>query len=249
MTVQSWSTTAGNNVLANTGINFDEGQSPSSVNDSVRQLMADVKTRFDADYTTTATAAGTTTLTSASTSIQVFTGTTTQTLVLPVASTLTTGRSWLVINNSTGAVTINSSGSNLVHTLQASGRAIVFCILASGTTAASWTVATLARTDASQTYTAALAQTIASGDATFTQTASTAANGSYHLFYANGAAIVIGQEGTTPAYGGSAGDFFVYVDGSIRFKISSAGVVTIAGLAGSGSRTVVASATGVLSAP
>jgi len=44
--VKGWSTTAANNVLANTGFTMDEGMSPSSVNDSVRQLMADVRTEW-----------------------------------------------------------------------------------------------------------------------------------------------------------------------------------------------------------
>ena len=44
--VKGWSTAAGSNVLANTGINFDEGQAPSTLNDSARQLMADVRTEW-----------------------------------------------------------------------------------------------------------------------------------------------------------------------------------------------------------
>ena len=89
-------------------------------------------------YTTTATAAGTTTLTAASTYTQIFTGTTTQTIVLPVASTMTLGEAFLIHNNSTGALTVNSSGGNLVVTIPAGNTYMVTCILTSGTTAASW---------------------------------------------------------------------------------------------------------------
>jgi hypothetical protein len=89
-------------------------------------------------YTTTATAAGTTTLTVASTHQQFFTGTTTQTIVLPVTSTLVLGLSYLVENNSTGNLTVNSSGSNLVGTILPGTTALCTCILTSGTTAASW---------------------------------------------------------------------------------------------------------------
>lgn len=89
-------------------------------------------------YTTTATAAGTTTLTSSSNYLQFFTGTTTQTLVLPVASTMTVGQGFELHNNSTGTVTIQSSGLNTVATLEGGKTALVTCILASGTTAASW---------------------------------------------------------------------------------------------------------------
>lgn len=91
-------------------------------------------------YTTTATAAGTTTLTVASTYLQFFTGATTQTLVLPVASTLTLGHQYYIKNNSIGAVTVQSSGSNTVKVIAGGTRAIVTCILTSGTTSTSWSV-------------------------------------------------------------------------------------------------------------
>jgi len=91
-------------------------------------------------YTTTATAGGTTTLTVNSTYQQFFTGTLAQTIVLPVTSTLVLGHSFLIVNNSTGSLTVNSSGGNLVKTVIAGTSVIVTCILASGTTAASWSV-------------------------------------------------------------------------------------------------------------
>lgn len=89
-------------------------------------------------YTSTATAAGTTTLDNTSSYYQQFTGVTTQTVVLPVASTLTTGWTFHIVNNSTGLVTVNSSGANQVIIVPANTTAMVTCILASGTTAASW---------------------------------------------------------------------------------------------------------------
>ncbi len=89
-------------------------------------------------YTTTATAAGTTTLTVGSTQLQYFTGSTTQTVTLPVTSTLVLGQQFEIVNNSTGAVTVNSSGSNAVVIMAGSTRAMLTCILTSGTTAASW---------------------------------------------------------------------------------------------------------------
>lgn len=89
-------------------------------------------------WTTTATAAGTTTLTNASTTQQNFTGSTTQTLVLPVTSTLALGWAFEIINNSTGTITVNSSGGNLVGTVIAETTASIVCSLTSGTTAASW---------------------------------------------------------------------------------------------------------------
>lgn len=88
--------------------------------------------------TSTATAAGTTTLTSSSTSIQIFTGTTTQTVVLPDVTTLSLTWAFKIINNSTGSITVNSSGSNLVQTVTAGTEYTITCILITGTSAASW---------------------------------------------------------------------------------------------------------------
>lgn len=89
-------------------------------------------------YTTTATAAGTTTLTNTSTYYQYFTGVTTQTVVLPVTSTLSLGWSFHIANNSTGNLTLQSSGLNTIATILPNTTAHITCILTSGTTAASW---------------------------------------------------------------------------------------------------------------
>jgi hypothetical protein len=93
---------------------------------------------FIAGYTTTATAAGNTTLTVGSTSSQFFTGVTIQTVTMPVASTLVTGHHFYVVNNSSGAVTINSSGGNAIQVMAAGTTCNLTCILNSGTSAASW---------------------------------------------------------------------------------------------------------------
>ena len=93
---------------------------------------------FIPNFTTTATAAGTTVLTVASTQIQEFTGSTTQTVTLPVTSTLVLGQSFIIINRSSGAVTVNSSGGNAVQVVAANSSVEVTCVLVTGTTAASW---------------------------------------------------------------------------------------------------------------
>lgn len=90
--------------------------------------------------TFTTTAAGTTTLTVSSNNQQVFTGTTTQTVVLPVVSTLTLGMRYKIMNQSTGAITVNSSGGNLVVTVAAGTNSTITCVSLTGTTAASWYV-------------------------------------------------------------------------------------------------------------
>ena len=89
-------------------------------------------------WTTTATAGGTTTLTNASSYQQNFTGSSSQTVVLPVTSTLALGWAFEIINNSSGSLTVNSSGGNLVGTITAGTTASIVCSLTSGTTAASW---------------------------------------------------------------------------------------------------------------
>jgi hypothetical protein len=89
-------------------------------------------------YSTTATAAGTTTLTATSNFQQYFTGTSTQTVVLPVVSTLVLGASYYINNNSTGIVTVQSSGANTILALPGNTTAIFTVISTTGTTAASW---------------------------------------------------------------------------------------------------------------
>lgn len=93
---------------------------------------------IDYGYTTTATAGATTTLTVASTYQQHFTGTLNQTVVLPVTSTLTTGHSYEIYNNSTGTITVNSSGGNLVISIPTNVSAALTCIGTTLTTAADW---------------------------------------------------------------------------------------------------------------
>jgi hypothetical protein len=89
-------------------------------------------------YTSTATAAGTTTLTNTSSYYQQFTGVTTQTVQLPVTSTLQTGWTFHIVNNSTGNVSVVSSGSNAVITVLPGTTAMCTCIGTSLTTAVDW---------------------------------------------------------------------------------------------------------------
>jgi hypothetical protein len=89
-------------------------------------------------YETTATAAGTTTLTSTNKNQQYFTGSTTQTVVLPVTSTLALGLGYLIVNNSTGDLTVQSSGANIITLVPPLTTAKFTCVSITGTTAASW---------------------------------------------------------------------------------------------------------------
>lgn len=89
-------------------------------------------------YTTTATAAGTTTLDNTSTYNQFFTGSTTQTVKLPDVTTLVLGWTFHISNNSTGTLTVVSSGSNTISTVLPGTSLQLVCIAITGTTAASW---------------------------------------------------------------------------------------------------------------
>jgi hypothetical protein len=93
---------------------------------------------YSSFYATTATAAGTTVLTVSSAKTQYFTGTTYQAVTLPVTSTLATGFTFTIVNNSTDGITVNSSGGQSVSFVQPGTSNDISCVLASGTTAASW---------------------------------------------------------------------------------------------------------------
>lgn len=65
--IKSYSTTAASNTNAATGVNFDENQLPSTVNDSARKLMADTRSWYEdvewRDWGHTVTRTGNTTFT------------------------------------------------------------------------------------------------------------------------------------------------------------------------------------------
>lgn len=89
-------------------------------------------------FTTTASSGGTLVLTVSSTQTQEITGTLTHTIQMPVASTVQPGHPFKIINNSSGSVTLTSSGGNTILTMAANTTAFVNCVINSGTTAASW---------------------------------------------------------------------------------------------------------------
>ena len=89
-------------------------------------------------FTSTATAGGTTTLTNTSSYYQLFTGTLAQTVVLPVTSTLQQGWTFHICNNSTGNLTVNTSGGNNLATFPSGLTVMVTCIATGGTGVADW---------------------------------------------------------------------------------------------------------------
>lgn len=135
LTSKTLTTPVINGTITGTGQSTGATASTIAMRDSSGNLTAD---NWLGGYTTTATAAGTTTLTVDSTFLQYFTGATTQTVTLPVVSTLALGTQYVIVNNSSGNVTVNSSGGNAVTVLVGSTSTVVTSIATSGTGAAVW---------------------------------------------------------------------------------------------------------------
>ncbi len=140
----------------------------STASTALKELLRDANANaaannFLAGYTTTATSGGTKTLDAGSTSQQFFTGTTTHTVVLPITSTLVLGQQFQIVNNSTGTVTVQSSGANNILLMPGSSVANFTCISLSGTGISSWFAQNLTSgatlTPTIQTFTSGTAQT------------------------------------------------------------------------------------------
>ena len=115
--------------------------------DSNANLTADA---FIATATSTATAGGTTTLTIDSSQVQVFTGSTTQTVQLPTTSVVA-GMTYTIINNSTGSLTVQSSGANTIVTIATTRYAVLTAAVDTPTTAANWKVISLSDSNGAST--------------------------------------------------------------------------------------------------
>ena len=89
-------------------------------------------------FTTTATGGTTTTLTSSSSYYQIFTGSSAQTVQLPDTSTLATGWSYHIVNNSTGALTIQTSTAVSLGTVPSGVTIMATVVSIAGNTAAAW---------------------------------------------------------------------------------------------------------------
>lgn len=144
VTLAMLATLAANSVIGNstgstatpTAISLLSTPTASSI--ALRDGNANLRTNnFIGNIATTATAAGSTVLTITSAHTQQFTGTTTQTVVLPNATTLSNGHSFLITNRSSGVVTVNANGGGLVQTMAAGSQTLV-TLIDNGSAAGSW---------------------------------------------------------------------------------------------------------------
>lgn len=147
---------------------------------------------------TQATAAGTTTLVVGDAKTQQFTGVTTQTCVLPDATTLSVGHSFIITNRSSGVVTVNANGGGLIQSMAASSQLTVTAVTI-GTSAGTWDAAYSTSTAGSGTVTAVSVSSAngfagsSSGGATPALTLSTTITG---VLKGNGTAISAATVGT-----------------------------------------------------
>ncbi len=114
----------------------------SAIWDASKNLSAN---DFIPAFNTTATAGTTLTLTVTAAQVQVLTGVTTHTVLLPTTGVVA-GQEYFVINQSSGVVTVQSSGANTVLALAGSAAspfasARFTALVATPTTAANWDVA------------------------------------------------------------------------------------------------------------
>lgn len=96
---------------------------------------------FNAGYATTATNGGTTTLNFASAEQQYFTGSSNQIVTLPAVTLLFNGELFRIVNNSSGVVTVKSSGANTLQAMAANTELIAMVkdnTAGTGTAAWSW---------------------------------------------------------------------------------------------------------------
>ncbi len=93
---------------------------------------------FQNGFRTQATAASTLTLVVGDAYAQEFTGSTAAQIVQLPTTSVGAGQSFLIMNNSTVPITINSSGANLVQTVPPSSNVIVTALVSTPTTAANW---------------------------------------------------------------------------------------------------------------
>jgi len=143
------------------------------------------------------------------------------TITMPVVSTLTLGQSWLIKNATISNIICNSSGGNLIATIQPNTFATITCISLSGTTASSWTV----------NYPVPISGASLTGPISVPYATNGGVNNG--LTIANGSdfntAIANAGLGIAIPTGGTSSPFIIQKAGSDLFKIDTYGNVTTLG--------------------
>lgn len=119
MSVYQWSLTASDNATADSGVNWQEGQSPSTINNSARAMMAAVKAGFN-------DLAGVSALGGAGDTFAL-------SLSQPMTSLTNAVVGFFATRNNTGAVTLNVDGLGAKPLRIVSGTALVANAIVSGT--------------------------------------------------------------------------------------------------------------------
>lgn len=115
---------------------FSNGETGLSVRTKINEAISHVD-RLEGLLSITASG-GTVILDNTSETKLRVTGTTTHTIVLPDVTTLQIGWFFIITNDSTGSVSVQSSGLNGVQTIPANTTSLFQCILDTGTTNSSW---------------------------------------------------------------------------------------------------------------
>lgn len=113
-----------------------------SVETAIEKLLGMINFGEEVSFTSTASAAGSTVLTVNSSARQELTGVTTQNYVLPDATTLSVGQTFVFINKSTGVATIQYDDTSTLITAASNTYTIAICT-AIGTSNGTWTVVQL----------------------------------------------------------------------------------------------------------
>ena len=124
-----------NGQATGTGVAITNTASTLAMRDANAVLFAN---NFVGGLSTTATSAGTTTLTVVATAVQVFTGFTTHIVKLPTTS-LSVGFQYRIVNQSTGAVTVQASGGTQITILAPGTSALFTNTVSSPTLNTDWT--------------------------------------------------------------------------------------------------------------
>ena len=167
-------------------------------------------------WATTATAGGTTTLTSSSAAQQYFTGTSAQTIILPVTSTLAAGLSYLITNNSTGDLTVKSSG-NYQILVQSPNTTVRYLVLDTASVlAAAW----------DYYYTGFEGSLVASGTlnhlAYYNASSNQVASATYAVFANSQSQLTLGDTAFNGGAGGNAGTITLIGDKSGSVALQAA---------------------------